>query len=93
MPANSPDGSKRDQLEEIVVTATKRASTVQNTPISLTVVSEKDMQERGVTNFTELANSIPGISMRTSGPAQTEFEMRGHVIVRWKFADRGVLSG
>ncbi len=75
--ANSPDGSKRDQLEEIVVTATKRASTVQNTPISLTVVSEKDMQERGVTNFTELANSIPGISMRTSGPAQTEFEMRG----------------
>jgi iron complex outermembrane receptor protein len=65
------------QLEEIVVTAMKRLTTELNTPISLTAVSEKDIQERGVTDFTELAQSIPGVSMRTAGPAQTEFEMRG----------------
>ena len=28
-------------------------------------------------DFNSLAQSVPGISMRTSGPGQTEFEMRG----------------
>jgi iron complex outermembrane recepter protein len=65
------------QLQEIVVTAEKRESTVQNTPISLTAVSGSDIQERGLVDLEELALSIPGVSMRTSGPGQTEFEMRG----------------
>jgi iron complex outermembrane recepter protein len=65
------------ELQEIVITATKRDSTVLNTPISLSVISEADIQQRGLTDFSELAQSIPGVSMRTSGPGQTEFEMRG----------------
>jgi outer membrane receptor for ferrienterochelin and colicin len=35
------------------------------------------MQSRGITDFTALAADTPGISMRTNGPGQTEFEMRG----------------
>jgi len=65
------------QLEEITVTATKRTSTVQATAISLTAVSQEEIAERGITDFTSLAQSVPGVSMRTSGAGQTEFEMRG----------------
>jgi iron complex outermembrane receptor protein len=65
------------ELQEIVVTAEKRASTVQDTPISITAVSGDEILARGVTDFAALAQSIPGMSMRTSGPGQTEFEMRG----------------
>jgi iron complex outermembrane receptor protein len=64
-------------LEEIVVTAQKRASTVQDTPISITAVSGADLAERGITDFSTLAAETPGISMRNNGPGQTEFEMRG----------------
>jgi len=64
-------------LEEIVVTAEKRESTVIKTPISLTAVSGKELQEQGITSFATLAQEIPGISMKTAGPGQTEFEMRG----------------
>ena len=71
----NPDSST--QLEDIVVTATKRTSTVQDTPISLTAVTGAEIQERGLADFTALAQSVPGISMRSSGPGQTEFEMRG----------------
>jgi outer membrane receptor protein involved in Fe transport len=39
------------QLEEIVVTAEKRESTVQTTPISLTAVSGQDIQDRGLTTW------------------------------------------
>ena len=69
---NSGPGS-----EEIVVTAQKRASTVQATPISITAVGGEELQERGITNFTALAGDTPGVSMKTEGPGQTEIEMRG----------------
>jgi iron complex outermembrane recepter protein len=66
-----------DQLTEIVVTAEKRASTVQSTPISITAFSGEQLQAQGVTNVMALAGQTPGISMRSSGPGQTELEMRG----------------
>jgi iron complex outermembrane receptor protein len=65
------------QLEEIIVTAEKRESTVQTTPISLTAVSGADIQDRGVANLDNLVQSVPGVSIRTSGPGMGEFEMRG----------------
>ncbi|MBS0366578.1 MAG: TonB-dependent receptor [Proteobacteria bacterium] len=64
-------------LEEVVITATKRASTVQDTPMSVTAVTGQEIQERGLTGFTAIAQSVPGVSMRSSGPGQTEIEMRG----------------
>ena len=65
------------QLEEIIVTAEKRESTVQTTPISLTAVTGADIQDRGLANLDNLVQSVPGVSMRTSGPGMGEFEMRG----------------
>ena len=72
--SNDPE---RTSLEEIIVTATRRESTVQSTPISMTAVSGQDIQDRGLADLRTLAQSVPGVSMRTSGPGQTEFEMRG----------------
>jgi iron complex outermembrane recepter protein len=66
-----------NQLEEVVITATKRESTVQDTPISVTAITAADIANKGLTDFNSLAQTVPGIAMRTSGPGQTEFEMRG----------------
>jgi len=65
------------QLEEIIVTAEKRETTAQDTPISLTAVSGADIQDRGATDLSTLVQSVPGVSLRTSGPGMAEFEMRG----------------
>ena len=65
------------QLEEIVVTAEKRETTIETTPISLTAVSGADILNRGFTDLASLMQSVPGVSIRTSGPGMTEFEMRG----------------
>jgi outer membrane receptor protein involved in Fe transport len=64
-------------IEEVVITAAKRVSTVQDTSISVTAVSALDIANKGLTDFNSLSQTVPGISMRTSGPGQTEFEMRG----------------
>ncbi len=66
-----------DALQEVVVTATRREATVHETPISITAVSGADIESRGVADFDELAQSVPGLAMKSSGPGQTEFEMRG----------------
>jgi iron complex outermembrane receptor protein len=65
------------QLQEVVVTAQKRATTAQETPISLTAVTGADIMERGVTDLANLVQSVPGVSIRTSGPGMAELEMRG----------------
>lgn len=64
-------------LEEIVVTAEKRESTVQKTPISITAYSGEALAAQGTTNMLQVAEETPGVSFRTSGAGQTEFEVRG----------------
>jgi iron complex outermembrane recepter protein len=69
--------SAADQLQEVVITAEKRVANVQDTAASITAVTQQDIADRGIVDFNSLAQSVAGISMRTSGPGQTEFEMRG----------------
>jgi outer membrane receptor protein involved in Fe transport len=39
------------QLEEVIVTATKRAQSLQDIPVSVTALSETTLQEAGVENI------------------------------------------
>jgi len=66
-----------DTIDEIVVTAQKRTSTIQTTPISITAVTGEELMARGVASFAALAQGTPGVSLKTEGPSQTEIEMRG----------------
>jgi outer membrane receptor protein involved in Fe transport len=70
-------GQPAADLQEIVVTAEKRLSTVQKTAISMTAISGSDLQAQGLTDLQSVAQQVPGVSFKTSGPGQTEFEMRG----------------
>ncbi len=69
--------ARGDVLQEIIVTAEKRTSTVQDTPISMTALSGDLMQQLGITTLSDVIQEVPGISVRTAGPGQTELEMRG----------------
>ena len=59
-------------LAEIIVTAEKRSSTIQDTPISISALSGDQLQSQGIEGITGVVQSVPGLSMRTSGPGQTE---------------------
>src|SRR6516164_11167132 len=69
--------ARGDILQEIVVTAEKRVSTVQDTPIAMTALSGAQMRQLGITSLNDVIQEVPGISVRTAGPGQTELEMRG----------------
>jgi outer membrane receptor protein involved in Fe transport len=78
-PAAAADSAAPDskELAEVVVTAEKRESTVQQTAISMTALSGAQLQNQNIATVEDLAASVPGVSMRTAGPGQTEYEMRG----------------
>jgi outer membrane receptor protein involved in Fe transport len=71
------DSEEVGEVGEVVITAQKRVSTVQNTPISVATVSGGDLEARGVSSLADLAQGTPGVSLKTEGPSQTEIEMRG----------------
>jgi iron complex outermembrane recepter protein len=75
--ASAEPATNSGQLAEVVVTAEKRVSTVQNTPISISAVSGDALQSRGVASLAGLAEGTPGVSLKSEGPSQTEIEMRG----------------
>jgi iron complex outermembrane recepter protein len=60
-----------------VVTAEKRDSTVQATAISITALSAADLSQENIESVEDLVGKVPGLSLRTAGPGQTEYEMRG----------------
>ncbi len=76
-PSAAAAGAGDVGLEEIVVTAEKRDSTVQATAISMTALSGEDLSQQNITTVEDLIGKVPGISLRTAGPGQTEYEMRG----------------
>jgi iron complex outermembrane receptor protein len=71
------DATADTGLTEIVVTAQKYNSTVQNTPISMSAISGDQLIAAGITSVEQLSQEIPGLSMRSAGPGQTEYEARG----------------
>ncbi|MGC2029833.1 MAG: TonB-dependent receptor [Steroidobacteraceae bacterium] len=70
-------GPANDQLEEIVVTAEKRESTVQKTPISITAITGKDLEGLGINNAQAIVQAVPGIAVASAGPGQAKYEIRG----------------
>ena len=70
-------GPSDTTLDEVVVTAETYKSTAQSTPISISALSGSQLESSGITSLEQVARDVPGLSMRSSGPNQTEFEARG----------------
>jgi iron complex outermembrane receptor protein len=75
--AGAPTAAANSELEEVIVTAEKSTSTIQNTPVGITALSGNDLAARGITSIEDVTHSVPGLSMRSAGPGQSEFEARG----------------
>ncbi len=64
-------------IEEVIVTATKRAESLQDVPIAVTALTGEDLQELGITNFSDYVMQLPGVTAGGSGPGQNTIYIRG----------------
>lgn len=59
-----------DQLEEVVVTAERRATTVQEAPLSVTAISGADLETTGVNSYRDALKNAPSVVVE--GTSQTD---------------------
>ncbi|MEK9870966.1 MAG: TonB-dependent receptor, partial [Gammaproteobacteria bacterium] len=65
------------EIEEIVVTATKRAQSTQDIPVAVAAVNEQTLEDLGVSNFEDYLLQLPGVTAGGSGPGQNTIYIRG----------------
>ena len=64
-PAATP--SANPSLKEIVVTATRRSEPLSKVPLSITAVTQDQMDQLGIKDIQDLVKYVPGVSIDTSG--------------------------
>ncbi|MFN3944964.1 MAG: TonB-dependent receptor [Allosphingosinicella sp.] len=62
---------------DIIVTATKRATTLQNVPFSINAQTEEDIQRSGAVTLEDLSRNVAGLTIQNLGPGQSQVSVRG----------------
>ena len=65
------------QIEEIIVTATKRAESTQDIPVSVSALQGEDLQELRISTFDDYVRYLPNVVTMGTGPGQSELYIRG----------------
>jgi len=61
-------GVAQAQIEEVVVTATRRSESVQEVPMSVSVLGETQLQDLNITDMEDYLMMLPNVSYVTLGP-------------------------
>ena len=64
-------------LEEVVVTATKRAVPLQDVAVAVQALTEDAMNDLGIDTFEDYLIQLPGVTAGGSGPGQNTIYIRG----------------
>jgi iron complex outermembrane recepter protein len=78
MPAYAQEADDSDgEGNEIIVTANKRNSTLQDIPFSINAQSAEDIQKSGATTLEDLSRNVAGLAIQNLGPGQSQVSIRG----------------
>jgi iron complex outermembrane receptor protein len=71
------DDSEGSELPEIVVTARKTAERLQDTPMSIAVITAAQIEQTGATTLGDLGRATPGLNIISAAPGQNMVTLRG----------------
>jgi len=61
----------------IIVTATKRASTVQDVPFSINAQTQEDIERANASTLEDISRNVAGLTVQNLGPGQSQVAIRG----------------
>ena len=64
-------------LEEVIVTAERRAENIQDVPITIQALTGDTLEQLNVQSFDQFVKYLPNVTQSSNGPAQGEIFMRG----------------
>src|SRR3982751_2314978 len=63
--------------DDIIVTATKRASRVQDVPFSINAQTAADLQRAHAQSIEDISRNVAGLTVQNLGPGQSQVSIRG----------------
>ena len=79
--STASQGEARDRqdshVEDVIVTATRRAERLQDVPVSITSLSQEELNARGIVNYDGLATATPGVVLNRASANFNNFTARG----------------
>jgi iron complex outermembrane receptor protein len=75
--ATAADTETSGGLEEITVTAQRRAESIQNVPITIQAITGEQLGQMNVTTFDDVIKMLPNVTFSANGPGQGNIYMRG----------------
>ncbi len=80
-PAQAQDAAADDteaaEGNVIIVTATKRDTTIQDVPFSINAQTQEDIQRSGAVTLEDLSRNVAGLTIQNLGPGQSQVSVRG----------------
>ena len=64
-------------IEEVIVTATKTSASTQDIPVTVTALTSEKLDQLGISNFEDYLIQLPGVTAGGSGPGQNTIYIRG----------------
>ena len=65
------------EIEEVLVTATRRSESVQDIPMSVSVLGETQLEDLNITDMEDYIMMLPNVSFVTLGPSSGDIYIRG----------------
>ncbi|WP_114325831.1 TonB-dependent receptor [Candidatus Colwellia aromaticivorans] len=75
--AEEVNKQEKTKIEIIEVTATKRAESIQEVPVTVTALTGDSLEKLGVSNFDQYVEFLPNVVFQGTGPGQNEIYIRG----------------
>ena len=74
---SAQDTGAQATIEEIVVTSRKKSESLQDVPLSVSTLTEQNLEEVGINTFEDYLLQLPGVTAGGSGPGQNTIYIRG----------------
>lgn len=70
---------KKNEIPEVVVTATRHSTSLLKTPVSMTAVTQDELTRKGITDIRGLSGEVPNLQLgsATDGSSGVKISMRG----------------
>ena len=69
--------SGNENIEEIIVTASKKEENIQDVPMSVQAVSAAELDKKNIKSLEDISNISPAVSFNNVGPGKSNFYIRG----------------
>src|SRR5688572_29299151 len=73
----NPSAATPEEGDEILVTATKRSTRVQDVPFSINAQTQEDIQRANAVTLEDISRNVAGLAVQNLGPGQSQVTVRG----------------